>query len=172
MEDLEETQDTENRQHRSEASRPEEALNNQILALLPDPTPRGFFGPKKLRPSIAAVTKAPRRMNTERTFSIARPSTMEEDPFPEFDPHKHVEIGHFVAIYVTREDVLLGIPFFLERAIRFCGKREEQGDMRVIWYWPEERARRQDQDGEFRNRYANCLNSAWIPTMRNMTRSQ
>jgi hypothetical protein len=57
--DLEETQDPENRQHKSDASRKEEAVNNQILALLPDPTPRGFFGPKRLRPSIVAVTKAP-----------------------------------------------------------------------------------------------------------------
>jgi hypothetical protein len=78
-------------------------------------------------------------MNMERTFGIARPSPMEENSFPEFDPHKHVEIGHFVAMYVTREDVLSGIPFFLGKVIRFRGKREEQGDMRVIWYWPEER---------------------------------
>jgi hypothetical protein len=71
MEGPEETQGTENRHHGSEASRVEEALNNQILALLPDPSPRGFFGPKKLRPSTTSVTKAPRRMNTERTSGIA-----------------------------------------------------------------------------------------------------
>jgi hypothetical protein len=103
-------------------------------------------------------------MNTERMSGIARPSAMEEDPNPEFDPHKHVEIGQFVAMCVTRDDVLLGIPFFLGKVIRFRGKREQEGDMRVIWYWPEERAGRWDQDGDFRNRYANCLNSAWIPT--------
>jgi hypothetical protein len=34
----------------------------------------------------------------------------------------------------------------------------------VIWYWLEERTRRWDQDGDIRNLYANCLNSAWIPT--------
>jgi hypothetical protein len=162
--DLEETQDPENRQHESDASRIEEVVNNQILALLPDPAPRGFFGPKKLRPSTVVVTKAPRRMNTKRASGIAQPSSVEEDPFPEFDPHKHVEIGHFVAMCVTYEDVLLGILFFLGKVIRFRGKIEEQGDMRVIWYWPEEKAGRRDRDGEFRNRYANCLNSAWVPT--------
>jgi hypothetical protein len=164
MEGPEETQGIENRHHGSEASRVGEALNNQILALLPDPSPRGFFGPKRLRPSTASVRKAPQRMNTERTSGIAQPSAMEEDLFPEFDPHKHVEIGHFVAMCVTRDDVLSGIPFFLGKVIRFRGKREEQRDMRVIWYWPEERAGCWDQDGDFRNRYANCLNSAWIPT--------
>jgi hypothetical protein len=69
--DLEETQDPEHRQHESDTSRTEEAVNNQILALLPDPAPRGFFGPKRLRPSTAAMTKAPRRMNTKRPSSIA-----------------------------------------------------------------------------------------------------
>jgi hypothetical protein len=164
MEGPKEAQGTENQHHGSEASRVEEVLNNQILALLPDPSQRGFFGLKRLRPSTASVMKAPRRMNTERTSGIARPSTMEEDPFSEFDPHKHMEIGHFVAMCVTRDDVLSGILFFLGRVIRFRGKREEQGDMQVIWYWPEERAGHRDQDGDFRNRYANCLNSTWIPT--------
>jgi hypothetical protein len=164
MEGPEETQGTENRHHGSEASRIEEALNYQILALLPDPSPRGFFGLKRLRPSTTSVTKAPQRMNTERTSSIARPFAMEEDPFPEFDSHKHVEIGHFVAMCVTRDDVLSRIPFFLGKVIRFYGKREQQGDMWVIWYWLEERTRRWDQDGDIRNLYANCLNSAWIPT--------
>jgi hypothetical protein len=71
MEAPEETQDTENRHHGSEALRVEEALNNQILALLPDPSPQGFFRPRMLKPSTTLVTKAPRRMNTERTSSIA-----------------------------------------------------------------------------------------------------
>jgi hypothetical protein len=73
-------------------------VNNQILALLLDPAPRGFFEPKRFRPSTVAVTKVPRRMNTKRAFGIAQPSSVEEDPFPEFDPHKHVEIGQFVAM--------------------------------------------------------------------------
>jgi hypothetical protein len=158
--DPEETQDPKNRQHESDASRIEEAVNNQIFALLPDPAPQGFFVPKRLRPSTVALTKAPRRMNTKRVSGIVQPSSVEEDPFPEFDPHKHVEIGHFVAMCVTREDVLSRIPFFLEKVIRFRGKREEQGDMRAIWYWPEEKAGHRKRDGEFRNRYANCLNSA------------
>jgi hypothetical protein len=51
-----------------------------------------------------------------------------------------VEIGHFVAMYVTCEDVLLEIPFFLEKVIRFHEKRKVQGDMQVIWYWLEEKA--------------------------------
>jgi hypothetical protein len=58
IEDPEETQDIENWQHKSEASRIEATMNNQILALLPDPAPRGFFGLKRLRPSTATVTKA------------------------------------------------------------------------------------------------------------------
>jgi hypothetical protein len=75
-----------------------------------------------------------------------------------------VKIGHFVVMCVLHEDVFSWIPFFLGKVIRFCGKREEQGDMRVIWYWLEEKVGRRDWDGEFRNRYAHCLNSAWIPT--------
>jgi hypothetical protein len=59
IEDLEETQDPENRQHESDAPRIEEVVNNQIMVLLPNPAPRGFFGPKRLRPLTAAVTKAP-----------------------------------------------------------------------------------------------------------------
>jgi hypothetical protein len=96
-------------------SRTDEAVNNQILALLLYPVPQGYFGPKKLRPSTASVTKAPRKMNTKRTSGIAQPSFVEEDPFLEFDPHKHVEIGHFVTMYVTPEDVLSWISFFLGR---------------------------------------------------------
>jgi hypothetical protein len=117
------------------------------LALLSDLAPRGFFGPKKLRPSTAAVTKALPRMNMETTYVIAQPSSIEKDPFPKFNPHKHVEIGHFVAMCVTREDVLSRISFFLGKVIRFRGKRKKQGDMQVIWYWLEEKARRCDWDG-------------------------
>jgi hypothetical protein len=104
MEDLEGTQDTRNWQHVNEASRAEEVVNNQILTLIPDLALRGFFGPKRLRPSIVAVTKAPQRRSTKTTSIIAQPSFVGEDPFPEFDPHKHVEIGHFVAMCITRED--------------------------------------------------------------------
>jgi hypothetical protein len=52
MEDPKEIQDTENVQHGSEASRAKEVVNNHILALLLDPTPQGFFGPKRLKPSM------------------------------------------------------------------------------------------------------------------------
>jgi hypothetical protein len=41
----------------------------------------------------------------------------------------------------------------LGKVIRFCGKRKEQGDMQVIWYWPEEKIKHYDQDEEFRNHY-------------------
>jgi hypothetical protein len=43
MEDLEEIQDPKNWQYKSEASRTEEAVNNQILALLSNPAPQGFL---------------------------------------------------------------------------------------------------------------------------------
>ena len=110
------------------------------------------------------MTKAPGGMNTRRMSSSAQPSAMEEDPFSEFDPHKHVEIGHFVAMCITRDDVLSRITIFLGKVIRFRKRREEQGDMQVIWYWPEERAGCGDQDSDFRNCYAKCLNSTWIPS--------
>ena len=93
----------------------EEAVNNKILALLLYPTPQGYFGPKKLRPSTALVTKAPRKKNTERTSGIVWPSSVEEDMFLDFDPYKHVEIRHFVTMHVTPEDVLSWISFFLGR---------------------------------------------------------
>ena len=80
------------------------------------------------------------------------------------DSHKHVEIGHFIAMCVSCDDVLYEIPFFLGKVIRFCGKKEEQGDMQVIWYWLEEKVGNRDQDVEFRNQYAIFLNSACIPT--------
>jgi hypothetical protein len=61
-------------------------------------------------------------MNTERTSGIAQPSPVEEDPFLEFDPHKYVEIGHFIAMCITHEDVLSWIPFLLGKIVRFRGK--------------------------------------------------
>ena len=61
--DLEEIQDPKNRQHKSDALRTEEVVNNQMLALLLDPTARGFFEPKRFRPSTVVVTKVPRWIN-------------------------------------------------------------------------------------------------------------
>ena len=62
------------------------------MALLLDLAPRGFFGPKRLRPSTAAIMKALPRMNMETTFVIAQPSSIRKNPFPEFNPHPHVNL--------------------------------------------------------------------------------
>jgi hypothetical protein len=56
-------------------------------------------------------------------MEFGRPSSIVDNLFPKFDPYKHVEIKHFVAMYGTRENVLSRIPFFLEKVIRFHGKR-------------------------------------------------
>ena len=53
------------------------------------------------------------------------PSYKEEDPFSEIDPHKHVEIGHFVAMCAIHDNALFGILFFLEKIAKFCGKKDK-----------------------------------------------
>ena len=65
----------------------------------------------------------------ETTSFTTQSCVVKEDPFPELNPYKYVEIKHFVAMCMIYEGVLAGFPFFFEKVVRFHWKRKEQGDM-------------------------------------------
>ena len=62
------------------------------------------------------------------------------DPFPAFDPFKDIELGHFVALSATYDDVLARAPFFLGKVIEFKNTNNVEGEMKVVWYWPRAKA--------------------------------
>ena len=58
-----------------------------------------------------------------------------DDPFPEFDPFKDVQVGQFVAMNSSTKDRESGIPFFLGRVLGRKNVSYTSGFMRIIWYW-------------------------------------
>jgi hypothetical protein len=67
---MEETNGEDNLQNGIDTLRAQAPMINQMLATLPNPAPRGFFGLKRLNPSNAAVKKAPWRKNKKTTHVL------------------------------------------------------------------------------------------------------
>ena len=62
--------------------------------------------------------------------------TVNENPFPEFDPFTDVQVGYFVAMNTSIEDREADIPFFLGKVIKQRGHSIKTKTMMVTWYWP------------------------------------
>jgi hypothetical protein len=112
-----------------------------IMATMPDPEAKRYFGPCKSRPSTVAVTRAPKK----RASSVAQ-QTVEatsdeggEDRFPPFNPENDIRVGQFLALTVEQEELGVGIPFYVEKVLEF-GQRKWVEKMKVVWYWPSMRA--------------------------------
>jgi hypothetical protein len=136
--------------------------DDPVLSNLPDAIPRaGYFGPKKNKPSTAVVKRArASQRNVHLGKSVLSHGAIgQSDPFPAFDPFKDIELGHFVALSVTHDDVLAGAPFFLGKVTEFRNRNIVEGEMKVVWYCPRAKAGIRDQDGEWHQQYNNCLHA-------------
>jgi hypothetical protein len=73
-----------------------------IMATMPDPEARGYFRPRRSRPTIIPGTRAPRRRATSTgPLTVgAGTSVGREDCFPAFNPEIDIRVGHFVALSV------------------------------------------------------------------------
>jgi hypothetical protein len=86
MEDLE----TEGVLHTEDHSRNTEV--DLIMATMPDPKARGYFGPHRSRPSAVVVTRAPRKRASSTAQQTVRATSSEggEDRFPPFNPENDI----------------------------------------------------------------------------------
>jgi hypothetical protein len=141
------------------------AVVDSIMATMPNPEPRGYFGPRKGRPSTAAVTRTPRRTGTEVVGQASSTATLEatDDPFPVFNPARDLEIGQFVALTVERKVVRAGVPFYVGKVVEF-GQGKWAMKVKVIWYWPIMRRGVTDEAGSEPQRYRNCMEASWEPS--------
>jgi hypothetical protein len=108
-----------------------------IMATMPDPEARGYFGPRRSRPATILGTRAPRRRTTSTSPLTVGAGTSigGEDRFPAFNPETDIRVGHFVALSVEQEELRAGIPFYVGKVLEF-GKGRSTEKMKVIWYWP------------------------------------
>ena len=106
-----------------------------VLDHLPPILQRGYFGPRREKPhnTTSKPTKK-QRPNTKEVFPSQNVEL--DDPFPEFDPFKDVQVGQFVTMNSSSEDRESGIPFFLGRVSGMKNVSLTSGSMRIIWYWP------------------------------------
>jgi hypothetical protein len=73
-----------------------------IMATMPNPEARGYFGPHRSRPTTIPGTRAPRRRATSTSPLTVGAGTSAggEDRFPAFNPETDIRMGHFVALNV------------------------------------------------------------------------
>jgi hypothetical protein len=92
-----------------------------IMAMMPDPKARGYFGPRRSRPATVPGTRAPRKRATSASlFTIgAGTSAGGEDRFPAFNPEIDIRVGHFVALSVEQEELRVGVPFYVGKVLEF-----------------------------------------------------
>ena len=92
-----------------------------IMATMPDPEARGYFGPRRNRPKTVSGTRAPRGRATSASPLTGGASTREggEDRFPAFNPETDIRVGHFVALSVEQEELRAGIPFYVRKVLEF-----------------------------------------------------
>jgi hypothetical protein len=90
-----------------------------IMATIPDPEARGYFGPRRSRPTTVLSTRAPRRRATSASPLTVGAGTSAggEDRFPAFNPETNIRVGHFVALSVEQEDLRASVPFYVEKVL-------------------------------------------------------
>jgi hypothetical protein len=65
-----------------------------IMATMPDPEARGYFGPRRSRPSTVSITRAPRRKAStaaEQTVEASNGGGV-PDRFPPFNPESDIRV--------------------------------------------------------------------------------
>ena len=136
-----------------------------IMATMPNPERRGYFGPRKNRPPQEAsrrLTGGRRRGHrNEGLCGIVQSPT--EDPFPPFNLENDVVVGQYVALTVELAEVREGVLFYVGKILGF-GQGNRAQKMKVLWYWPVLRRATEDEACTSRVRYANCMESTWEPS--------
>jgi hypothetical protein len=129
-----------------------------IMATMPDPEARGYFGPRRTRPTTIPGTRAPRRRATSASPLTVGAGTSAggEDRFPAFNPGIDIRVGHFVALSVEEEELRASIPFYMGKVLEF-GKGRWAEKMKVIWYWPCLGIGMQTGSASNIVRYGNCM---------------
>ena len=92
--------------HREDQSSP--AKVGLIMATMPDPKARGYFGPCRNRPTTVPSTRAPKGRATSASPLTGGASTSEggEDCFPTFNLETDIRVGHFVALSVEQKELV------------------------------------------------------------------
>jgi hypothetical protein len=136
-----------------------------IMATMPDPEARGYFGPCRSRPATIPSTRAPRRRATSTSPVTvgARTSAGGEDRFPAFNPGTDIRVGHFVALTVEQEELRASVPFYVGMVLEFGNGRWVE-KMKVIWYWPCLGIGMQTGSASNIARYGNCMKGTWEPS--------
>jgi hypothetical protein len=136
-----------------------------IMATMPDPEARGYFGPRRSRPATMPGTRAPRRraISTSPVTVGAGTSAGGEDRFPAFNPGTDIRVGHFVALIVEQEELRAGVPFYVGKVLEFGNGRWAE-KMKVIWYWPCLGIGMQTGSASNIARYINCMERTWEPS--------
>jgi hypothetical protein len=129
-----------------------------IMATMPDPEARGYFGPCRSRPTIVPGTRAPRRRATSTSPLTVGTVTSagREDHFSAFNPETDIRVEHFVALSVEQEELRTGVPFYVGKVLEF--RKEKWAEkMKVIWYWPCLGIGIQTASASNITRYGNCM---------------
>jgi hypothetical protein len=129
-----------------------------IMAMMPDPEARGYFGPCRSRPATIPSTRAPRRRATSASLLTVGAGTNAggEDRFPAFNLETDIRVGHFVALSVEQEELRAGVSFYVGKVLEF-GKGRWVEKMKVIWYWPCLGIGMQTRATSNITRYGNCM---------------
>jgi hypothetical protein len=135
------------------------------MATMPDSEARGYFGPRRNRPTTIPGTRAPRRRATSTSpLTVgAGTSARGEDRFPAFNPETDIRVGHFVALSVEQEELRVGVPFYMEKVLEFWKGRWVE-KMKVIWYWPCLEIGMQTGSASNIVRYGSCMEAQWKPS--------
>jgi hypothetical protein len=136
-----------------------------IMATMLDPEARGYFHPRRNRPSTISVTRAPRmRASTtaEQTVGASNGRGV-HDRFPPFNPESVTRVGQFVAFTMEHKELRAGVPFYVGKVVEF-GQRTWIEKIKVVWYWPAMRVGVQTGSGYSTTRYRNCLEASWEPS--------
>jgi hypothetical protein len=136
-----------------------------IMATMPDPEARRYFGPRWSRPATVPGTRAPRRRATSANpLTVgAGTSTGGEDRFLAFNPKIDIRVGHFIALSVEQEELRAGVPFYVGKVLEF-GKGRWAEKMKVIWYWPCLGIGMQTESASNIAQYGNCMEAQWKPS--------
>jgi hypothetical protein len=109
-----------------------------IIATMPDPEARWYFGPCRSRPATIPGTRAPRRRATSASPLTVGTGTSAggEDRFLAFNPETDIQVGHFVALSVEQEELYAGVSFYVEKVPEFRkGGRENKSDLVLALPW-------------------------------------
>jgi hypothetical protein len=136
-----------------------------IMATIPDPEARGYFGPHRSRPTTILGTRAPRRRATSTSPVTVGTGTSAggEDRFSTFNPGTDIPVGHFVALTIEQEELRTGVPFYVGKVLEFGNGRWAE-KMKVIWYWPCLGIGMQIGSASNIARYGNCMEGTWEPS--------